>query len=185
MFKDVYEFIRAADSNDAKTLNLEAQYSAEEVEDYINLLKRVIAVKDIVFKVNLEYIKSASTEDAYRTAPSFKLQGSYRDMNKIVEKLVPVMNDEELKTLIISHYENESQTLTSSSESSLLRFKELYDVLSEEEEARWLDVKTKFQRNLKLKGVGESNEMGHVISQMESISEALKGIGSSIDEVKD
>lgn len=183
-FKDVYEFIRAAGDND-NALNLEAQYSAEEVEDYVNLLKRVIAVKDIVFKVNLEYIKSASTEDAYRTAPSFKLQGSYRDMNKIVEKLVPVMNDEELQTLILSHYENESQTLTSSAESSLLRFKEIYGVMTTEEKERWSDMKAKFQRNQKLHGVGESNEMAHVISQMESISEALKGIGTSIDEAKE
>lgn len=27
-------------------------------------------------------------EDDYRTEPSFKLQGSYRDMNKLVAKVV-------------------------------------------------------------------------------------------------
>ena len=34
-------------------------------------------------------------------------------MNKITEKVMPIMNHEELETLILSHYEGESQTLTS------------------------------------------------------------------------
>jgi hypothetical protein len=49
-------------------------------------------------------------EDVYRTEPSFKLQGSYRDMNKLVAKVVPIMDDKELQTLLLSHYESESQT---------------------------------------------------------------------------
>jgi hypothetical protein len=33
-------------------------------------------------------------------------------MNRIAEKVVPIMNDEELETLILSNYENDAQTLT-------------------------------------------------------------------------
>ena len=44
--------------------------------------------------------------------------------NKIAEKVIPIMNDKELDTMILSAYENESQTLTSSSEANLLKFKE-------------------------------------------------------------
>ena len=43
------------------------------------------------------YIASAAQEDAYRTEPPFKLQGSYRNMNKLAEKVAPVMNDDELE----------------------------------------------------------------------------------------
>jgi hypothetical protein len=62
--------------------------------------------------VNAQYIASASQEDAYRTEPPFKLQGSYRNMNKIAEKIVAVMNDDEVERLIDDHYQGESQTLT-------------------------------------------------------------------------
>ena len=43
------------------------------------------------------YIASAAQDDAFRTEPPFKLQGSYRNMNKLAEKVVPVMNDAELE----------------------------------------------------------------------------------------
>ena len=44
-------------------------------------------------------------------------------MNKIAEQLAPIMNDEELQTLIDSHYENQAQTLTTGAEANLLKFK--------------------------------------------------------------
>ena len=59
------------------------------------------------------------------------MKGSYRNMNKIVEKIIPVMNYEELQTLILSHYGNESQTLTSGAEFNMLRFKELISIQTE------------------------------------------------------
>ena len=47
--------------------------------------------------MNQEYIRSASQDDAFRTEPPFKLQGSYRNMNKLAEKVVSAMNDAELE----------------------------------------------------------------------------------------
>ena len=91
-------------------------------------------------------------EDAYRIEPSFKLQGSYRDMNKLVAKVVPIMNDKELTTLLLSHYESESQTLTSAAEANLLKYKELSNNLTEAEQERWDIIKTTFVKNNKLKG---------------------------------
>ncbi|MFQ9246271.1 MAG: hypothetical protein ACLR3R_02265 [Clostridium paraputrificum] len=49
-------------------------------------LEKLFKVRDIVLKVNLEYIYSAGQSDEYRSEPAFKLQGSYRNMNKIAEK---------------------------------------------------------------------------------------------------
>jgi hypothetical protein len=40
-------------------------------------------------------------------------------MNKPVAKVVPIMDDKELQTLSLSHYESESQTLTSAAEANL------------------------------------------------------------------
>ena len=129
-----------------------------------------------MLSVNEQYIKSAAMEDAYRTEPSFKLQGSYRDMNKLVAKVVPIMNEKELTTLLLSHYESESQTLTSAAEANLLKYKELANTLTEEEQQRWEAIKTTFVKNNKLKGFGNQNEMAHVLSQLMQFSDNLEGI---------
>ena len=47
--------------------------------------------------MNPEYIRSAAQADAFRTEPPFKLQGSYRNMNKIAEKVVAAMTPAELE----------------------------------------------------------------------------------------
>ena len=115
-------------------------------------------------------------EDEYRTEPSFKLQGSYRDMNKLVAKVVPVMNDAELQTLILSHYESESQTLTSAAEANLLKYKDLIGSLNDEERSRWNTIQETFQKNNKLKGFGNKNEMAQLLSQMMEFTDNLEGI---------
>ena len=43
--------------------------------------------------LNQQYIASAAQADQYRSEPPFKLQGSYRNMNKMAEKISAVMND--------------------------------------------------------------------------------------------
>ncbi len=98
-------------------------------------MKKLIRVRDVILSVNREYIRSAAQSDDYRTEPAFKLQGSYRNMNRIAEKVFAVMNDKELETLIVSNYENDVQTLTSDAEANLLKFKELMGILSEAEQS--------------------------------------------------
>ena len=47
-------------------------------------------------------------------------------MNKIAEQIAPIMNDEELTTLIDAHYQNQAQTLTSGAQANLLKLKETH-----------------------------------------------------------
>ena len=110
-FDDVYSFVKIAETGSQEGIEFEGNHSGQEIKEYTSLLEKVLIVRDTLTKVNAQYIYSAGQEEKYRTEPSFKLQGSYRDMNKIVEKLVPIMNEKELQTIIMSHYENESQTL--------------------------------------------------------------------------
>ncbi len=84
--------------------------------------------------MNQQYIYYAAQTDAYRQEPPSKLQG--RDMNKLAEKVLPIMNEKELQTLILSHYENESHTLTTGAEANLLKFKEITNILSKTEKER-------------------------------------------------
>ncbi|RKS55348.1 ATPase family protein associated with various cellular activities (AAA) [Gillisia mitskevichiae] len=174
-FDDLYTLINRIENN-SQDEQLKGNHSVQEVQEYQEVLRKVISLRDTILKVNSAYIKSAAMEDEYRTEPSFKLQGSYRDMNKLVAKIVPIMNDKELDQLLLSHYESEAQTLTSSAEANLLKYKELVNDMSLEQEERWLDIKEIFLKNNKLKGFGSQNEMTQVIAQMMMFSENLQGI---------
>ncbi|RBW61315.1 AAA family ATPase [Tenacibaculum sp. E3R01] len=174
-FEDVYTLIDKVENN-TQEINLKGNHTKQEVQDYTAVLEKVITVRDTILKVNQTYIQSAAMEDAYRTEPSFKLQGSYRDMNKLVAKIVPIMNDDELQRLLLSHYESESQTLTSSAEANLLKYRELINNLSNEELTRWDSIKQIFIKNNKLKGFGDKNEMAQILSQMMAFSDNLEGI---------
>jgi len=143
-------------------------------------------VRDVVLQVNREYINSAAQADDYRTEPPFKLQGSYRNMNRIAEKVLPIMNDEELETLIKSSYENDAQTLTSDAEANLLKLYEMCGWIDEERAARWDDIKKAFVKNMKLRGVGSDDQFGQVVLQMQGFADGLEEIRETIsDGVKD
>lgn len=174
-FSDIYKLIDRIENN-SEEIQLEGNHTPQEIQDYISVLEKILTVRDTVIKVNETYIKSAAMQEEYRTEPSFKLQGSYRDMNKLVSKVVPIMNETELQSLLLSHYESESQTLTSSAEANLLKFKELNDNLTAQEQKRWKDIKETFIKNNKLKGFGDKNEMAQILSQMINFTDNLEGI---------
>lgn len=179
-FNDVYAFIRVAETGSQEGVEFEGNHSGQEIKEYIAILEKVLIVRDTLTKVNAQYIYSAGQEEKYRTEPSFKLQGSYRDMNKIVEKLVPIMNEKELQTIIMSHYENESQTLTTGAEANILKFKELQGILTEEDAKRWKEIKSVFMQTQKMKGLGENNQTAQVLLQMEDMSKSLGAIAYEI-----
>ncbi len=178
--KDIYTLIRLAETDQREGIEFEGNYSSEEINEYVAVLKKVFVVRDYILRNNLEYIRSAAQSDEYRTEPPFKLQGSYRDMNKIAEKVVPIMNDAELQTLIFSHYENEAQTLTTGAEANLLKFKEMNELLTEEEAQRWEDIKKTFQKNNQFKGMGSNDQMNQVLMQLANFSEGLNAIRDEI-----
>lgn len=179
--QDVYALARAAETGKREDLHLEGNYSADEVNEFLSVFQKMFRVRDVILKVNQAYIQSAAQEDAYRTEPPFKLQGSYRNMNKIAEKVMPIMNDEELETLLLSHYENESQTLTSGAEANLLKFKELTGHLSETEAARWEEIKRGFRKKQQFHGIDTSDRLGQVIATLSGFGEGLTDIKTVLD----
>ena len=180
-FDDVYTLVDQIESKSDEG-QLIGNHSSQEIEEYKKVLEKVLRVRDVLLKVNATYIKSAAMQDEYRVEPTFKLQGSYRDMNKLVSQIVPIMNDNELNTLLRSHYENEAQTLTGSAEANLLKYNELIGNLSIEEDARWTSIKEQFVKNNKIKSFGNANEMAQVLSQMMEFSENLEGIKSVLEK---
>lgn len=179
--KDIYTIIQMAQDGTGERGDLQGNYSVEELNEMVSAMKKLIRVRDVILSVNREYIRSAGQSDEYRTEPAFKLQGSYRNMNRIAEKVFAVMNDKELETLIISNYENDAQTLTSDTEGNLLKFKELMGILTETELARWEDIKKSFRKNQQLKSVGGEDRLAQAVLQLSSVGEGLQDIRETMD----
>lgn len=180
--KDVYTLIRMAETNTNEGIAFEGNHSPEELNEYVSVLKKLLYLRDIILKVNQEYIRSAAMADDYREAPPFKLQGSYRNMNKLAEKVAPIMNDRELTTLILAHYEGEVQTLTSGAEANFLRLKELMGSLSQEEQQRWQDIKKTFRKNKAFRGLDAQNPVSQVVAQMSRFSDGLDAIKDALEK---
>lgn len=179
---DVHAIIRAAEGGAEEGLDLEGRHSPEEVTEMVDVMRKLIQVRDIVLKVNEAYIHSAGQAEEYRTEPAFKLQGSYRNMARLAEKVEAVMNDRELMTLVVSDYENEAQTLTTGAEANLLKFKHLLGIQTPEEAERWEDIKKKFVRNQVMRGVGGDDRVGQAVAQLSVMGEGLRDIGQVLKD---
>jgi hypothetical protein len=174
--KDIYAIIQLAETSSRDGIELEGNYSPEELTEFVSIMKKLIRVRDVILRVNEEYIRSAAQADAYRTEPPFKLQGSYRNMNRIAEKISSVMNDSELEAVIQQHYKNEAQTLTKDTEANLLKFKELTQSLTAEGLLRWEEIKKTFKKNLLLRGGDERDPVGQVVQQLSAFYDGLDSI---------
>ncbi|MFN8889350.1 MAG: AAA family ATPase, partial [Cyclobacteriaceae bacterium] len=179
-FDDLYKLINYIETKAELLPELEGNYNQQEVDDAMAVLRSIIRIRDVVMLVNQQYIASAAMKDAYRTEPPFKLQGSYRNMSKMAGKVVPLMNPEEVNTLILSHYEGESQTLTSDAEANLLRLKEIAGFLTPQQAERWNQIKEIFVKNNKFGGLSERDSSGQMLAQLNSFNEHLESIAKAI-----
>ncbi|MGB2114554.1 MAG: DNA repair ATPase [Marinobacter adhaerens] len=175
------DFYRFADLAEGKTVadsDFEHDYSAAEREEIVALLKKMIRVRETVLRVNQAYIASSAQAEAYRTEPTFKLQGSYRNMNKLAEKLSPVMSDQELEALIDDHYLGEAQLLTYGAEENLLKLKQMRGTMNDEEAARWQTICEEYRRRQQAGGDEETGVK--VVRQLGLISEHMQQLGQHL-----
>lgn len=178
--EDIYALLQAAENGQpASGESLTGSYSPDELADYTKVLGMLLKVRDVIMSVNNEYVKSAAQADEFRTEPPFKLQGSYRDMNKIAGKVFPVMNEKELMVLLSDHYENEAQSLTRGAEFNLLKYRQLTGQMTKEDEARWKYMLEVFMKQQKRKGYGD-NATGQLVESMEDISDGIRAIGKAL-----
>ncbi len=173
--KDVYLFARMAQGEDVATTDLSHQYSAAEIGEIVDVLKKLFMIRDVVLKINQQYIASAAQADKYRVEPPFKLQGSYRNMNKMAEKVSAIMNEKELQQLIEDHYLGEAQLLTTGAEENLLKLMELRGVLQGEKAQRWQAIKKDFLR-VKSLGGDDADTGTKIITQLGVLGESLNSI---------
>ncbi|MFC5184968.1 DNA repair ATPase [Actinomadura harenae] len=154
-------------------------YPQAELEQILAFLRKLLHVQHTVLAVNRAYIASAAQSDAARTEPPFRLQGSYRDMNKLAARIVPVMNDDELEAAITDHYTGEAQTLTTDAEANLLKLAELRSLMTAVQERRWADVKAAHQQALTL---GDSTDpLTRAVGAITLLADRVRAIESAID----
>lgn len=182
--KDVRKFIAMAETGATQPdgEGFEGNYSSQEVEEILSVLRKLAGIRDIVLRVNQEYIASAAQADEFRTEPAFRLQGSYRNMNRLAEKIAPIMNDAEVRAIVIAHYRNESQTLTSGAEANMLKLKALLEMQTSEEEARWEGIKRTFKRNQITRGADTSDPVGRLVAQLATFQGGLESIRDTLDQ---
>lgn len=178
--EDLYLLVRKCKGADVSLNDMSHEYSSAELREIEAVLERLISVSDLVFKVNQQYIASAAQDDAYRVEPPFKLQGSYRNMNKLTEKITSVMNEAEMSQLLTDHYQGEAQMLTTGAEENILKLKELRGVLTEEESARWESIKVDFKRMNGESG-GDANHLSKIAAALQEMVEATREMGAIKD----
>lgn len=174
--QDVYKLIAMAKGEQIAVTDLSHQYSGAEVNEIVGVLRKLFTVQEVVLRINQQYIASAAQDDKYRMEPSFKLQGSYRNMNKMAEKVSAVMNDAELMQMIADHYLGEAQMLTTGAESNLLKLAELRGNITNEQKLRWDSIKKDFLRN-KAMGGDSADVGGKVVVQL---SDMVAGINQLV-----
>ena len=182
---DTYLLIDMAKGKQVASTDLKHNYSGAELNEIVEVLKKMFVIQEVILKVNQQYIASAAQNDAYRKEPPFKLQGSYRNMNKMAEKLSAVMNQEEMMQMIEDHYLGEAQLLTNGAEENLLKLAELRGNMTKGQKARWNGIKKEFLKN-KMTGNEEatigldiSEKLGFLVENIEAVNQSLKQNDSS------
>ncbi|MGW7559807.1 DNA repair ATPase [Streptomyces sp. NPDC054757] len=175
----------ASDDPTARRDRLQHPCPAGELDRVVAVLRHLLTARATVLAVNAAYIASAAQSDAARTEPPFRLQGSYRNMNKIAARIDPVMNGAELAAVIDDHYRGEAQTLTSGAESNLLKLAELRQTLTPEQAARWAEIKAADVRARTLGGGPETDPLPRAVAALGLLADRIAAVESAISRAAD
>ncbi|QXQ97956.1 DNA repair ATPase [Streptomyces sp. WY228] len=183
---DLALLVRLAGGSDpaARAEHLEHPYSAAELDRILAVLRHLLTARDTVLAVNAAYIASAAQTDATRTEPPFRLQGSYRNMNKIAERIVPVMNDDELSAVVEDHYAGEAQTLTTGAEANLLKLAALRGTLTAGQAERWAAITASYVRTQALGGP-DGDPMTRAVAALGLLADRIAAVETAIQRAAD
>lgn len=170
----------AANDPTARPDQLTHPYVPAERERITAVLRHLLTARATVLAVNDAYIASAAQTDATRTEPPFQLQGSYRNMAKIAQRIQPVMNEAELAAVIDDHYTAEAQTLTTGAEANLLKLAELCGTLTPEQAARWAELRSAYVRAQQLGGA-EGEPVTRAVAALGLLADRIAAVESAIN----
>ncbi|MET8946031.1 DNA repair ATPase [Streptomyces sp. NPDC004542] len=150
-----------------------------ELDRILAVLRHLLTARETVLAVNAAYIASATRTDPGRGEPPFRLQGSYRNMNKIAQRVRPVMNGAELAAVVDDHYRAEAQALASGAEAGLLRLARIQGRMSPEQAARWEEVKEAHART-GTAGPPDA-DLTRAVAALALLADRLAAVESAID----
>ncbi|MEU7021557.1 DNA repair ATPase [Streptomyces sp. NPDC046203] len=168
----------------ADRTRLQHPYAPVELDRLLAVLRHLLTARSTVLAVNEAYIASAAQADEARTEPPFRLQGSYRNMNKIVARISPAMNDAELAAVVDDHYTAEAQTLTGGAEANLLRLAALRGTRTPEQEARWRDIVAADARGRALGG-SPDDPLGRAVAALGLLADRIAAVETAITRAAD
>ncbi|MER5476012.1 DNA repair ATPase [Streptomyces sp. NPDC002734] len=177
---DLELLLRIARGDTAARADRLARFLAPaELDRVVAVLRHLLAARDVVLAVNAEYIASAARSGDSRAEPPFQLQGSYRNLNRIAQRIQPVMSDAELSAVVDDHYRAEAQTLTTGAEANLLRLSELRGTLSEEQAVRLREVRAGYARARSLGGP-ETDPVNRAVAALGLLAERAAAIETAL-----
>ena len=166
--KDLEVLLRAATGGAVRSDELQHRYTASELQSITATLAHLLRVRDVLLKVNAGYIASATVDDHLRGEPAFLLQGSYRNMARIAQRVLPAMTAAEVDTLVTDHYRAESQTLAAAAGWNLLKLRVVIGTATDSDLAQLAELRGRWQ---------ESNAAGDPLAVM---ANALSNIASAL-----
>ncbi|MFJ9539861.1 DNA repair ATPase [Streptomyces sp. NPDC101225] len=182
---DLQLLVRLAEGDaTARADRLAHPYAAAELERILAVLRHLLTARATVLAVNAAYISSAATSDPTRTEPPFRLQGSYRNMNKIAQRIQPVMNDAELAAVLDDHYTAEAQTLTTGAEANLLKLAELRGTLTGDRAARWAELKAAYVRTQAVGGP-QDDPLTRAVATLGLLADRIAAVETAITRAAD
>ncbi|MEU8539791.1 DNA repair ATPase [Streptomyces sp. NPDC048717] len=168
----------------ADRTRLQHPYAPVELDRLLAVLRHLLTARSTVLAVNEAYIASAAQADEARTEPPFRLQGSYRNMNKIVARISPAMNDAELAAVVDDHYTAEAQTLTGGAEANLLRLAALRGTRTPEQDARWRHIVAADARGRALGGAPD-DPLGRAVAALGLLADRVAAVETAITRAAD
>ncbi|MFF6883772.1 DNA repair ATPase [Streptomyces sp. NPDC012421] len=182
---DVELLVRlAAGDPTARRDRLSHPYAPAELDQALAVLRHLLTARETVLAVNAEYIASAARSDETRTEPPFRLQGSYRTMNKIAARISPAMNDAELAALVDDHYAAEAQTLTTDAEANLLKLAALRGALTPAQAARWAEINAAHARTRALGGASD-DPLSRAVAALGLLADRITAVETAITRATD
>lgn len=166
---DLEVLLRGAAGEQVRADQLTYDYGATELRQVLDTLRHAVRVRDQLMLVNAAYIASATVDDAMRGEPAFLLQGSYRNMARIAQRLVPAMTASEVDAVVADHYRAESQTLAAAAGWNLAKLRQVLGVATDADLSEIASLRDRWR---------ESN-VGH--DPLSVMASALRGINDTLE----
>ncbi len=142
--RDLELLLQAAAGEQVRSDQLSQPYGATELSAMTKALGHLVRVRDQMLKVNSAYIASATTTDQMRGEPPFLLQGSYRNMARIAQRILPAMTPDEVDAAVRDHYRQESQTLAAAAAWNQARLPAVLGTATPDDEAQVAELRERW-----------------------------------------